>query len=300
MFQSILVPLDGSEFGERALPLASRLARASSAPIRLVHVHVPHMRDGVVSNTPYAWEGAAMEEYDRKGAEEESLYLTQVADRIRPDTGTDVSTSLLEGEIANALDRYAQEGDAGLVVMSTHGRTGVKRAWLGSRADELIHQTHLPLFLVPPEHQGAPTPSEVSHLLVSLDGTEFGEQILEPAIDLARVTGARMTLVHVVSNKSAGGSRFPTLNLSERRSRAQDYLDQVANRARGDVAEVDTLVVIDDKPAQGILHAAEDVGADCIALATHGYKHIKRAILGSVADQVLRESERPILLKRPA
>jgi nucleotide-binding universal stress UspA family protein len=303
MLQSLLVPLDGSEFSERTLALAQALAKATGSSLHLVHVHVPHPPDHFLSNTQFHYEGLDLEEYESHHRDQEQAYLAEVEARISRDTPVD--TALLEGQVAEEVARHAETVKADLVLITTHGHTGVSRMWLGSVADALIRTTSLPLLVVHPAF-GGHVPAEVRtfrHIMVPVDGSELSASILGPASDLARATGAKLTLVHVVSSSAVLGTRiFPVLpdDIAPAMEKAREYLEGKAEELRSQGLKVDTHVEEHEAPGRAIAAIADKLNADVIALATHGYGGLKRALLGSVADKVLRSSPLPLLVQRPA
>lgn len=303
MLQSLLVPLDGSEFSERTLPLAQGLARATGARLHLAHVHVSHPPDHFLSNTQFHYEGLDLEEYEARHRAEEEAYLASLCEKL--DTGTAVESALLEGHVAEEVADYAAAVGADMVLITTHGHTGVSRMWLGSVADALVRLTTLPLLVLHPA-PGGHLPADVlsfRHIMVPLDGSELSASILGPAADLARATGARLTLVHVVSSSAVLGARiFPLLpdDVGPALARAREYLEARASELEAEGLEVAVHVEEHEAPGRAIAAVADKLDADLIALATHGYGGLKRALLGSVADKVLRGSPLPLLVQRPA
>jgi nucleotide-binding universal stress UspA family protein len=303
MLQSLLVPLDGSEFSEHSLPLACELARATGARLHLALVHVPHPPDHFLSNTQFHFEGLDMEEYDARHREEERAYLDELVQRIG-NGNTRVDTALLEGNVADELSEYADEVKTDVILITTHGHTGVSRMWLGSVADALVRHTTLPLLAIHPAEPGR-VPEDVAtveHVLVPLDGSDLAEKILVSAAELVRATGADLTLLHVVSSTATMGPRlFPILpdDIVSAMEKADGYLEDVAERMRAQGLEVHVQVAEHEKPAHAIVEVAQKIGVDLIAMATHGYGGFRRALLGSVADKVLRSSPLPLLMVRP-
>ncbi len=301
MFQSLLVPLDGSEFSERTLPIAHGLARATGASLHLAHVHVSHAPDHFLSNTQFQYEGLDLSEYETRQREEEKAYLTEVVSRF-PDSSVD--SALLEGNVADQIAAYATEVGADMMVMTTHGHTGVSRMWLGSVADALIRHTTLPVFLVHPGCE-AYVPEDVrslKHILVPLDGSELSMSILPSATTLAKAIGARLTLLHVVASTAVLGARvFPLMpdDITPALAAAHERLEGIADGLAAEGLEVSVHIQEHEAPARAIAALGEGLGADLVALATHGYGGLKRALLGSVADKVLRSSSVPLLVKRP-
>ncbi len=304
MFQSLLVPLDGSEFSERTLPIAGGLARATGAALHVAHVHVSHTPDHFLSNTQFHYEGLDLGEYDSRHREEEQTYLDQVRIRLSEVGAEAVDLALLEGHVADGIAEYAESIGADMILMTTHGYSGVNRLWLGSVTDALIHDTTLPILVLHPGQNGhlPPDVSELHRILLPLDMSGLAEAILEPAAELALATGAGLTLLHVASASGVFGVRLLPLlpdALTPEMERAQDYLERVAERLRSHGLDVG-VEVVNDTPAHGIVETAKRLDSDCIALATHGYGGVKRALLGSVADQVLRRTSLPLLIQRPA
>ena len=304
MLQSLLVPLDGSEFSERTLPLARGLAHATGATLHLAHVHVPHLPEHFLSNTQFHFEGLDMAEYDEHHKEREQKYLNEVIARFEGGNAP-VDGALLEGEIPETVSSYAEDVSADMILITTHGHTGVSRMWLGSVADALIRLTHLPLVVIHPGRDShVPDEAlEFKHILVTLDGSPLAERILQPAADLARASNARITLAHVVSSSAVVGARILPILPGDLRAvveKAEGYLHDVAEPLRKDGLDVSVRVVQHESPAAAIIKLAEELEADVVALATHGYGGLKRALLGSIADKVLRGSPLPLLLQRPA
>ena len=304
MLDQILVTLDGSEFGEQALPFAKTIAEKTGASVNISHVSCCDPPTDLIQNTPFQYEGVNMEAYAEKHADEQREYLRKLETAMKAELPQNrVCSALLEGYVTEALERHAREIDAKLIVMTTHGRTGVSRAWLGSVADSLVRNSTFPLLVVRPLEDGESFPSaRFEHFLVPLDGSDTGEKILEPALPLAKAMGARVTLLHVVSPHVTLGARvspFPSGHLEERLAKAEAYLAGVTDRLTAEGVEARFRIESHFAPARAILSTAEEEEVDLIAIATHGYTGVKRAILGSVTDKVLRAAKWPLLLERP-
>lgn len=303
MFHTLLVPLDGSDFSERSLPLARRLAREGASTLHLVQVHAPPVPGPMLSSTQFEYQGLDLEAYAERHREEMGAHLTPIAAALEAD-GVTVRPAVLEGRVVDELADHAAAVEADLIVMTTHGRSGASRLWLGSVADGLVRHTHIPILMLrASESAGEAAGSDaLAHILVPLDGSDLAEHILDPAVALARATGARVTLAHVVSSNAALGTRLvPVLpdDIVRIREQAQAYLTEIAAGLTADGMKVETKVVEGDSTAATITDLANEVGADLIALATHGYGGMRRAVLGSVADKVLRSSPLPLLVLRP-
>lgn len=217
---------------------------------------------------------------------------------------TPADARLLEGPVAEELAAYANQVEADLVLVVTHAHAGIRRLWLGSVADALVRSTDLPLLVLHPE-PGGDVPRDVAwieHILVPLDGSDFAGEILDPVREVAKATGARVTLLHVVSSSSVIGTHILPMMPADTLAaveRATVYLEREAARLAEDGIETDLRVVAHEVPSAAIGAMAEELGADLIAMATHGYGGFKRALLGSVASSVLTKSPLPLLLRRP-
>jgi len=316
MIRSILVPLDGSTFGEHALPMAASLARRAGAILQLVHVHQ------IVPPTTLAGV-AVMDSLDQHVRQEELAYLADVARRISERGAIRVETALIEGDVAHALHDFAEQVAADLVVMSTHGRGAVGRFWLGSVADDLIRELPRPVLLVRP-YEGQPDLSrepQLKSIVLPLDGTPHAEKVLEPALDLGTLFGATFTLVRVIkpvlrpSYLPEGSTLHGLMHgvtaeveqlqqhlrqmEAQHQAEAQRYLDEVAARLFERGQQVQTRVTIDEIPAVGILQEAQVRHADLIALETHARRGLSRVLRASVADKLIRGGSVPVLLSRP-
>lgn len=311
MIGRILVPLDSSDFAESALPLATAIARGAGATVELVSVVD-------VIATPMAGLAQAVPlDLEDTVRRDRAAYLDDVADRVRSATGGEVETAVVDGEASHALADRAADGTIDLVVMSTHGRGTVERAWLGSVADRLVRRLDVPLILVRPEAteeepaaeaQGSiPAGSaQVRRILVTLDGSDLAEAVLEPAQAVARALGAPLSLLRVAGVRMYVGSPYLPQGAEEyqsqleaERTEAEEYLRAVAARLEEGGAEVEGHEVLQGPAAMTILEAAEAETEGLIAIATHGRGGFQRLVLGSVSDKVLRGSNLPVLLVRP-
>jgi nucleotide-binding universal stress UspA family protein len=310
MLRSILVPVDGSSFGEHALPMAVSLARKAGAVLHLVHVHqaVP---------PAYVAGVAIMDSLELHRRQDEQAYLSDLKRRVTEGRAVAVESALLEGEVATALQEYAAAKGIDLMALSTHGRGALSRFWLGSIADQLVREATLPLMLFRPQDGRPDLKKEVAlkKALLPLDGTAVAEAILEPALALSGLFGAELVLVRVVlpvirpayvPEGTSAISLSPTFpeEISALQSRLQDeaksYLDGVAARLRGRGAKVETCVVVEEQAAAGVLREAQARHVDLIAMETHARRGLSRLFLGSVADKVVRAGVVPVLLNHPA
>ena len=189
-FRSILVPLDGSVFAEQAVPLARRIAERGGGKLRLALVHeLPSAPLDPLAAKMYT----SIELVTRKA---ERGYLRQVQAKLREGGTRPSSAVTMTGTPGPALTQYVQELGMDLVVMATHGRGGVRRAWLGSVADYLIRNLNMPVLLVRPREgtaaaERSPAPSQI---LVPLDGSPLAEEAVQAAAALARILDLEVSL----------------------------------------------------------------------------------------------------------
>jgi len=302
VFRTIVVPLDGSAFSLQALPTALGLAGRARAAVHLVHVQEPPVSSMTLPGEPVLDPQLAMTlsaEMDRS--------LRELADRIRKRREVEVSTTIRYGRVAEAIARYAGEAGADLIVMTTHGRGGLSRFWLGSVADELSRIVDIPLLAVHPARRGPGLARQqrFRHVLAPLDGSDLAEQALAPAMATARLAKARVTLLRVVTPHMAIARPAPVTkvdraDLARQRREAEDYLRGVAERLRQEGVPVAARVVASGDPARAILNSARAGRADLIAMATHARGRLGRFLRGSVCDKVLRGASRTaVLLIRP-
>jgi len=277
MIDTILVPLDGSELAEQALATARALALRYDAGLVLAHVHEPS-EPIVLDDMP-----AIDEQLQSLTRRHEQTYLERAAQHVAPDGRPPVKVALLEGPVSRALSDCAEQYGADLIVITTHGRTGFERAWLGSVTDALSRSSSTPLLVLRP---GGAMADGFGRIVVPLDGSAEGERVLPVVRELADSKSSILLLRVVPANADAA-----------ERERAASYLDTVAGRLRDGEIEIAT-DVRDGAAAPVILETAREQGADLIALSAHGHGGFMELLVGSNADKVLRAAEVPVLLVR--
>jgi len=297
VYGQIVVPLDGSRFAESALPLALELSRRTDASLHLVTVHEP-----VPAFAYDEWESAASE-WSRR-------YLDEVMDEVEDRAGGPVTTALRTGPVVPSLQDEVRSVGGDLLVMATHGRGMLSRAWLGSVADAFLHKSDVPVLMVRPEDTTDEEEEEeeaegILRVLVPLDGTELSEEVLQHALKLGGLFGAAYHLLRVVPYPMDLASPYlpHTVQMNrglveEAERDAEAYLDRQAEELRGKGLTITTGTLVDAQPAHGILQVAQGEECDLIAMATHGRRGLSRAFLGSTADKVIRGSHMPVLVYR--
>jgi nucleotide-binding universal stress UspA family protein len=290
MISRIAVALDGSEVAEQALPYAEGLARAAGGSCLLIQA-VPAETSG--SGDPEL----------RRAAQ---AYLTAIAAQLRT-RGVNAEVAVAAGEPTSAIVDEAARRGADLLVLTTHGRSGLGRLVYGSVAQSVLERVVGPVLLV--QAGEAPVasfpPAEVGPILVPVDGSPFGEAALPVAIDLAKALGTGLHLVEVVVpielmvQTGAGPVPYIPADLIEAEDEAAlSYLDKLVARLRRQGLNAHRTERT-DTAAAGILATADETKASVIAMSTHGRSGVSRAILGSVALDVLHHGTRPVVFVRP-
>lgn len=300
MFSKILVPLDQSPLAEQAAGMAAALARRSNGEVDLVLAHEMAPYDGMLAGS---WSDAK--------TPEENIYIRSLAEELAKGANITVGGRVETGKAVDVICRRAKEIGADLIVMTSHGRTGLSRMWLGSVADGVVREASVPVLMLRPmdeRHRRRSDPHLFRRILVPLDGSTTSSAILGAATEMARANGGTLVLVRVVMPVplyafDAGTPVYPTAIVDEDATRqvadtARDELMDLARSLEREGLRVETDVVVGRQIATDILELAKSKGADLIAMTTRG-RGASRLVIGSVADKVLRASHLPLLLLHP-
>ncbi len=297
MYRNLFVPLDGSEFSARAIPVALEIAQRSGATIHLASVIDPS------AHIPFATSEIALPKFDDALATEarqrQHSHINAHAEALGAQGATAVG-HVLEGTVVEALAEGAVSVNADLVVMTTHGRSGFSRLRMGSVASAFLTRASAPVLLVH-GHDGAVTAPRGT-LLCTVDGSAFGERIVSHAARLARVLELPMRLMavarpHTVAMAPFGVEMLASPDaLSQEEARLRAHLTGLLPQCPPDT----TITVIADLTiVSTVLEEAERAAAGAIALSTHGRTGIARMMLGSVADELIRRATLPLLVFHP-
>jgi nucleotide-binding universal stress UspA family protein len=292
MQQTIVVPLDGSDLAERALPYAVRLAQQSRARLVLLRAVLAHPAAGV---SPVEARAAVVERAQ--------FELGTVAERLRFwKAGLAVEPAVVYSEAAAAITETVRERQASLIVMATLGHTGPGRWLYGSVADRVLRRAEVPVLLIPATCEQSWPSGRTLRILVPLDGSAYAEEVLGPAAELAALHASELVLVRVAPRERAGdphGLTYMSLVHDEAHlAEAQRYLEQVAAHLRAGGRTVSVMVLRGD-PASAISELARQQRVHLIALANHGRGGLARLVMGSTATGVLARAHTPLLLVRP-
>ena len=300
MYKMIMVPTDGSGFDREAIGVALRIAERTDAKIRLVRV----LATGAIFDmTATAGRSSASDEA-QSGRDAALSELYALAAECRAMSKADITVDLHGGPVDDVLQGYARRHDVDLIVISTHGRSGISRLSLGSVTDSLIRHTTIPVLVVKPaaSYLNPQISKAFKRIVVPLDGSTLAEQILPRVLALAKIEDAEITLLNVLiphsySQKEMVDSRLPWWDKDI--SLAQAYLFRAAAKLRRGGAIVTTDIVIGENVASAIGDFAGRERADLIAIATHGRGGLARLIRGSVADAVMHSSRLSMLVLKP-
>jgi len=289
----ILVPLDGSELAEGALPYAIALAKALGERVTLLTVW-----EGTESELGANFPSMAMEIETKARAYFDS-YLGGIEARLVD--SVPVQALVREGDATEEIKRTADEIGARALVVATHGRSGIGRWFYGSTAAHLLRHADVPVLAVGPrtlEHAKADV--SFTHIMTPLDGTPLSEAALPDAMALASKLGARLSLVRVVRwAVQAYPYTLPDVYIpqvdDELEAGAKAYLRQKEAAAKS--VNVSAFVVR-GAIADGLLDFIDKEAVDLVVMTTHARGGLARAALGSVADRVL-QGPAPVLLIRP-
>jgi nucleotide-binding universal stress UspA family protein/predicted transcriptional regulator len=300
--KTLLVPLDGSEVSEASLPWAVKLAQDRGLTLTLCRVaDYPHF-----GGATWPEEAMDFETYDQvlvTEQEEAEQYLNEVRKGLA-ETGLTVKTIVRHGNPYVTLLDLADELAAAAIVIASHGRGGFKRFVLGSVAMQLVSHTTVPVFLVratTPENRHT---AGLNRLLVPLDGSVLAERALDVARDVTS-EGSTLVLVRVVPWPQSFVVEGDTERVRDAEATAYGvkiatgYLDRVAARLRESGIPVETQAIVCETKGAVSRHLAVAAAAwnvDAIVMSTHGRGGVTGWLLGSVADEVVRNVDRPVLL----
>ncbi len=297
MFSRILVPLDGSALAEQALGPALAIASQPGGEITLLRAPViPYVLDqGIEGVDPYieAW---AEQQY--KNARQTAAEYLQTFKQLHQREGVALYTQVGEGEPAMAILDYAAHHD--LVVMSTHGYSGLTQWVLGSVTEKVLAAATCPVLIVR-------STQPIRRILVALDGSALAEAALAPVLELAARLDSEVTLFRAVeevtpferAQLNVGGTDLADRLQWGLVKEATRYLESLTPFYSHPGLSLQRVVEI-GWAAHHILDYAQHQAIDVIAMVTHGRTGLAKWVYGSVAEKVLRGTQCSMLIVRPA
>lgn len=299
MFQKILVPLDGSELAEQALPPAVALSQAENGEVILLSVPVlKHMFVRERAGYGFLWPEDSL----RHSRQELMPYL-QGLQEVNARSGLVLRAEVRDGDAAGVIIDTAVAENVDLIAMSTHGRSGLSRWVLGSVAEKVLRQAPCPVLVIRDT-------KPFSHMLITVDGSELSEYALEPGLEVARRLGSRVTLLSVEQVEELDPQFIAELEQAEKGlgqharddfyHRTETYLQDIVLKYQPQLDQDIQIAPKSGAPvAQIILDFIEANDVDLVVMSTHGRTGLKRWVYGSVTEKVLHGAHCAMLVVRP-
>jgi nucleotide-binding universal stress UspA family protein len=300
MFTDILIPLDGSKAAEKVLPYARFMAEALSIPIELLGIiDVAAMASHVASESAKRLD-TIIAEGERRGR----LYLEKIAGEF-PEF--DVRMTVGRGRSAETIIEKAAANAGTLITMATHGGSGIKRWLLGSVAEKVLRGTVNALLLVRANGQAEPKQKPVvQSVTVPLDGSQLAASVLPTVTAIAKSMNLEIVLFRAYELPASAyyGSEDYLPNYEELkdnlRKEVQSYLGKEIETLKSQGVEKASFFVTEGSGPDEIISYTRRRPDTLIAMCTHGRSGMKRWVLGSVTEKVVRHSGDPVLVLRAA
>ena len=292
----ILVPLDGSPLAEQALPYAQALLTPGAELTLLDVVEEPEAIHGMSGRLLVSVEDA------QRMLEHQAREYLQKPEATLRGAQTPVRLEVARGDPAVEILRVAAEQGVALIAMTTHGRGALERLVFGSVADRVARSSPVPVLLVRPSDR-EPQPVVIRRLVVPLDGSPLAEEALPPAETLAKRLGVPIHLITVIDIMRlipvevgpvvAFDAAVYEETLSQLDAGAAALLDDVSERLKRE-GLCSSSAVAHGSPYSTIADAVHD--GDLIVMTSHGRSGVRRWLLGSVAEKLVREAPVPVVL----
>ncbi len=297
MFGKILVPLDGSTLAECVLPHVVAMGRSLGAKVTVVNVCRPSAGDeetGAVNAMSWRFRMA-----------EADAYLETISGQLA-EAGLDVDSRRLEGKPAEQILAFADQSHSDLIVLSSHGRSGLTGWNVSSVVQKIIARARVSLLIVRAYRPVAPQLSDLtySRLLCPLDCSQRAEHPLPLASMLARSHGATLILAHVIprpemprrrplsDEERAARERVVELNRTE----ARRYLDELQSAMAAEQVDVQTRLLLSDEPAQTLHDLVKEEQIELVIMSAHGYTGSTSSTYGTLALRFVAYGTTPLLI----
>jgi nucleotide-binding universal stress UspA family protein len=299
MYNKILIPLDGSTTAEKVLPYARWLAGKLSIGVELLAV----VDIGEIATHMASEKARFLDMFIEEAVSNSTSYLRGVATTF---AATEVSCTVAKGKAADTIIENAASDPGMLISMATHGRSGLNRFLLGSVAEKVLRGAANPMLLIRAATEAKSVGEALfKSIIVPLDGSELAARVLPIVAELAQKLDLDIELFrvyHIPYNVYAGDEGFYASHydalLASAREEAQEYLERQA-------AEVKKLgaprVVCSTKEGfagDEIIALGRTTADNLIAMSSHGRSGVRRWVLGSVAETVVRHCDAPVLIIR--
>ncbi len=300
MFDSILVPLDGSQLAECVFPHAITIARSLNAEITLLRML--EKNQSIISAQLFDllnWQ------INKTKA---TLYLEQIKTRWQK-LDLRVKTTILEGLVAEGITEFAQSQDIKLIILSSHGRDGVTQWGISSITQKIILSAPTSVLIIRAHQQDVRTnelsePLSYKNILVPLDGSQRAEHVLPIVINLASIHASRIHLVHVVQTPELANQMPPSQEdidlfnrvVARNREQAGNYLEQVKLRSYMQGIDVQTHLITSDHTVEALHQMVDEEQIDLLTLSAHGYSGKHQWPYGSVVSNFIFYSKVSLLI----
>jgi nucleotide-binding universal stress UspA family protein len=300
MYTRILIPLDGSKTAEEVLPYARTLANKLKVPVELIDV-IDIVEFAVhISAEKARYLEKMIEHEDRRSMD----YLKEIANTF---PGLSVNCVVEKGRAAEAIIDKAGADKGTLITMATHGRSGLDRWVLGSVTEKVLRAANNPLLLVRAAKPTASQEARLSSVIVPLDGSELAESVLPAVTELAKKLDLKIILFRAFNipySIYAGGDGYYAVNfdqlIAEMKDEATAYLEKKTGELKRQGVEKVSFLVKEGLSADEIISFGRETQDNLIAMCTHGRSGVKRWVLGSVTETVVRHCGDPVLVIRAA
>ena len=298
MYTRMLIPLDGSKTAEKVLPYARYLAGKLKIPIELLAViDIAEMATHIAAE-----KARYLDTMIEDGVRASTSYLRGIATTF---AGADVKCTVEKGRAEDSIIERG-EADAGmLIAMATHGRSGLNRFLLGSVAEKVLRGSANPLLLIRATEEAKGEGEEkLTSVVVPLDGSELAESVLPMVATMAKMLGLEVVLFrayHIPYNAYAGDDGY-AVNYDELiagvRDEANEYLEKKVAEVKKLGVEKVSAVTKEGFAGDEIIALGRKTQDNLIAMCSHGRSGMKRWVLGSVTETVVRHSGDPVLVVR--
>jgi nucleotide-binding universal stress UspA family protein len=298
IFPKILLAIDGSESAELAARTVVDLSTRLDSELHVIYVTPEHSYHHAYYDLRHREE---VEQFRR----EDQRVLDELADRMREAGGTVAETHLRVGEAAKEIVDLAEELGAGLIVMGSRGHSRISRLLMGSVSDSVVRHAHCSVLVVRGDEHGEEGRSyPPSNILLAFDGSKSSSEAAQAAAEIANATDSELHIVFVLQPDRYEPHLGPEMwegwqaGLERAKQHARSWVEGQAERIRGERTKSVEAHLALGKPAEEIVRLAEELGAGLIVVGSRGLGGIRRALIGSVSDSVVRHAHSSVLVVR--
>lgn len=295
MINHILVPLDGSALAECVLPHVIAIAPVTNARVTLIHVlEHPNNRNGSPPIDPVGW---------HMQKQESQVYLEKTVERLQK-SGLDVSHVILEGKSAESIIDFSRMNGVDLIVLSTHGRTGLSGWNVSSVVQKVLFRSYRSVLLIRAYVTDSAAEIQYKRLFIGSDCSARAEFILPFAISLAQFYKSQIILGTVIQKPQI----IQRLPMSEKEMKLIDqlteknkktaarYHEQLSMQLSLKGLDVETNLIVADHVIGAVHDMVEDTKADLVLMVAHGDSGERRWPYGSITTSMISHGSTPLLI----